>query len=97
MGEMSFGLAASGAAIDLAEDLTAIYLRWFDRSLPGIDNGVDRDPPVRVFVMGENRWRRLEHWPPTGMRSESWFLQPGNGLGREAPAAAEAAHHLRPP
>ena len=27
-------------------------LRWFDRWLKGVDNGVDDDPRVQLFVMG---------------------------------------------
>lgn len=37
---------------DAALDFNAIRLRWFDRWLKGIDNGVDREPRVRLFVMG---------------------------------------------
>lgn len=97
MGEMNFGLAASGAAIDLEEDLTSIHLRWFDRWLKEIDNGVEREAPVRVFVMGENRWRRLDDWSPGATRQEPWFLQQANGLGRQAPAEAQAAHYRYDP
>ena len=43
----------------------AHLIRWFDHFLKGIDNGVDRDPPVRYYVMGAvgepgapgNEWR----------------------------------------
>ncbi len=44
-GEAEFGPAAT---IDIA----AFQRRWFDRRLKGIDNGVDREPRVRIFVMG---------------------------------------------
>ena len=37
---------------DAAIDLNAFELRWFDRWLKGVDNGVDREPPVRIYVMG---------------------------------------------
>ena len=37
---------------DAALDVGAFRLRWFDRWLKGIDNGVDREPPVRIYVMG---------------------------------------------
>jgi hypothetical protein len=37
---------------DAAIDLNAFELRWFDRWLKGIDNGVDREAPVRIYVMG---------------------------------------------
>ena len=36
-------------------------LRWFDRWLKEIDNGVEREPPVRIFVMGGGDGRRTAH------------------------------------
>ena len=49
-GERSFG---TGAGIDYDE----LILRFMDRHVRGLDNGLDREKPVRVFVMGENAWR----------------------------------------
>ena len=34
----------------------ALQLRWYDYWLKGIDNGLDREPPVKLFVMGRNEW-----------------------------------------
>jgi putative CocE/NonD family hydrolase len=49
---------------DAAVDYDDIILRWMDRYLKGVDNGIDREPPVRTFVMGENRLRKRSAWPP---------------------------------
>jgi predicted acyl esterase len=38
-------------------------LKWFDQWLRGIDTGIMREPPVKYWVMGENRWRSAENWP----------------------------------
>ncbi|MDP2949027.1 MAG: CocE/NonD family hydrolase, partial [Chloroflexota bacterium] len=38
-------------------DLDGLHLRWFDYWLKGIDNGIGDEPPVEIFVMGENVWR----------------------------------------
>ena len=38
-------------------------LRWFDYWLKGVQNGMDREPPVRIFVMGQNVWRDEQEWP----------------------------------
>lgn len=38
-------------------------IRWYDYWLKGIDTGVMRDPPIRIFVMGANRWRSEYEWP----------------------------------
>jgi len=48
---------------DAAIDSRKIKLRWFDSQLKGIDNGILQEPPVRIFVMGENVWRVENEWP----------------------------------
>jgi uncharacterized protein len=64
-GEVEFGPAATVDG-NLAEDFFELRRRWFDRWIKGLANGVDEEPPVRVFVMGggsgrRNREGRLEH------------------------------------
>jgi hypothetical protein len=44
-------------------DEIAAQIRWFDYWLKGIQNSVNKDPPVRIFVMGDNKWRDEQHWP----------------------------------
>ena len=56
-------------------DLDGYITRWFDHWLKGIDNGVERDPPVRVFVMGENAWHAEESWPLPQTRFTKYYLQ----------------------
>jgi putative CocE/NonD family hydrolase len=59
-------------------DLRAEELRWFDHWLRGIDTGILAEPPVRVFVMGANRWRTAEDWPIPGTRYvEHYFHSQG--------------------
>ncbi len=67
-GEREFGLAA-------AIDYDNIVLRWMDHYLKGIENGVDREQPVRYFVMGANQWRNSDVWPPPA-RATRYFLAP---------------------
>ncbi|MCC6473489.1 MAG: CocE/NonD family hydrolase [Burkholderiales bacterium] len=38
-------------------------LRWFDHWLHGTATGVMDEPPVKVWVAGENRWRAAHDWP----------------------------------
>ena len=56
VGELDFGESA-----ELNE--TELMFRWFDNQLKGIDNGADTEPPVKIFVMGDNRWRYENEWP----------------------------------
>ena len=66
-GEREFGPTA---AIDYDE----LILRWMDHYVRGIDNGIDREKPVRLFVMGENVWRDEDAWPLQRARLEAFYL-----------------------
>ncbi len=42
------------------------HLRWFDRDLKGVDNGIDREAPIQYYVMGApegRRWQSAWEWP----------------------------------
>src|SRR3954471_25001277 len=67
----SFDLFAPADALDVAE----AQLRFFARHLRGEDNGLDSEPPVRIFVMGENRWRDEDEWPPARAVETAWYLR----------------------
>lgn len=95
VGEVDFGFTASASYMNLTEDLTALQLRWFDRWLKGVENGIDTEPPVRYFSMGENRWRTCEEWPPDADGPAAWNLQPGGGLGPQTPPADGGSSQYR--
>ena len=59
-------------------ELDALELRWFDYWLKGIDNGIMDEPPIRLFVMGENAWRDEYEWPLARTQYESYYLH-GDG------------------
>jgi uncharacterized protein len=48
--------------------------RWFDHYLKGIDNGVDREPPVEIFYMGVNQWQHEQDWPIPGTKYTPYYL-----------------------
>ncbi len=86
-GTIGFGDAAG---MDFIEE----QLRWYDRRLKGIDNGMDDEPPVRIFVMGENVFRHENEWPLARTQYTNYYLHSkggansmyGNGtLSAEAP------------
>ena len=56
LGEVEFGPTA-------VIDMNDYWKSWYDYWLKGIDNGVLKEPPVRIFVMGENVWRYENEWP----------------------------------
>jgi len=55
--------------------LKSVELRWYDYWLKGIDNGMMNEPPVHVFVMGENRWRREQAWPLSQAKEMKYYLR----------------------
>jgi uncharacterized protein len=74
VGQLDFGQAASGAVADVA----GMHIRWFDHWLKGIDNGVPDDPPVRLFVMGDNSWRDENEWPLERTQYTKYYFHSGS-------------------
>ena len=85
VGDLDFGLASSGRFLDCNGDITDYHLRWFDATLKGDEGSLAGEPPVKVFVMGENRWRGYEEWPIPGSHEEKWYLHAGGILSRDEP------------
>ncbi len=52
-------------------------LRWFDHYLKGVDNGIDREPPVEIFYMGVNKWRHEQDWPIPGTKFTPFYIASG--------------------
>lgn len=70
VGGVDFGKAA-------ALDTKQAEIRYFDYWLKGKPNGVNKDAPVRIFVMGVNRWRDEQEWPPARAVSKAFHLHSG--------------------
>lgn len=60
-------------------DYLQLALPWFDHWLKGEANGVENWPPVRTFVMGENRWVERKTWPPAGTHSVPFYVGSRDG------------------
>lgn len=58
-------------------------LRWFDHWLRKIDTDVMREPPVKFWVMGENRWRTATNWPLPGTQWTKLYLNSWERLSAE--------------
>jgi uncharacterized protein len=55
-------------------DTRMLQLRWFDHYLLGRANGVDTEPPVDIFVFGDNRWRHEAAWPLARAVATDWYM-----------------------
>jgi len=79
-------------------DLPAEQARWFDHLLKGEANGIDKEPRVKVFVMGANRWREANDWPIPETKYTPYYFHSGGkansltgdgGLSTTAPQAEQ--------
>jgi putative CocE/NonD family hydrolase len=74
---------------DATLDVNRLRLDWFRHWLQ--DDPAPDLAPVRLFVMGENRWRDEQEWPLARTVYTPWHLRAGGGLGPQAPGESEAA------
>jgi hypothetical protein len=56
-------------------DLVGMHIRWFDHWLKGVDDGVEHEKPVRIFVMGADVWREEEDWPLLDTQYRRYYLR----------------------
>ena len=69
-----------GISGEQAEDFYLTeHLRFYDRYLKGIRNGIDAEPPIYLYVMNGCGWRFEDAWPPArGVLTRYFFA--GNHL-----------------
>lgn len=99
IGDVDFGAASVPKLGDYGN-------RWFDWHLKGIDDGISKEKPVRIFVMGENVYRDEDDWPLARAVSTRFHLHSGgransasgDGLiSRDAPGAEPADRFVYDP
>ena len=73
-GAVRYGPVERAAYHDLIAD-------WYDFALKDQDPGLLGEAPVKVFVLGENRWRHFDAWPPDGERLELLLDSGGRANG----------------
>jgi len=59
------------------------HLRFFDRYLKGIRNGVDTEPPINIYVMHGGGWRLEREWPLARQVLMPYYFNKGNRLAIE--------------
>jgi putative CocE/NonD family hydrolase len=87
-------------AVDFGEKLPidedAMVLRWYDWLLKGEANGVEKEKPVKIFVMGKNEWREEEDWPLARAKNTRYFLHSSGAANGLAPGGAPAGSSAGP-
>jgi uncharacterized protein len=82
VGEVIYGPEASRYALDP----TDLHLTYFDSVLRGTDPDA---APVRIFVMGADRWRDEDAWPLARARTRMLHLRADGGLTWAPPEPGE--------
>ena len=63
-------------------------LKFFDYHLKGIDNGIQNEPRVFYYTLGEEKWKASDVWPPANAVYTTYYLQPDKALSTAKPTAA---------
>jgi putative CocE/NonD family hydrolase len=86
VGDMTF---ADNALIDAPQML----LSWFDYWMKTEDqpSGLQANgAPIKIYVMGENKWRDEQEWPLARTQYRPFYLRADNSLSQSTPAAKGA-------
>jgi len=95
---------------DAALNFNEWRLRWFDRWVRGIENGVEKEGPVRIFVMGGGdgrkskdgrlrhggAWREESAFPLERTKFTPYYLHADGKLGRDKPKPATTTFRFDP-
>jgi hypothetical protein len=55
-------------------------MRFFDRYLKGVKNGLDDEPPILIYVMNGGGWRLEDQWPLGRQKTSNYYFEKGNKL-----------------
>jgi predicted acyl esterase len=67
----------------IVSDFNKEILRFFDRYLKGLRNGIDEEPPIYLYVMNGGTWRFENEWPLERQVAANYYFGDGNTLGSE--------------
>jgi putative CocE/NonD family hydrolase len=87
-GHSNMEMTGRQGPLDFGRQVDTTYVhevtRWYDHHLKGVANGLAEEPPVKLFVMGANRWRYEHEWPLARTRYTDFFLHSGGGANTVA-------------
>ena len=61
------------------------HLRFFDRHLKGVDNSMEDDAPIQIFVMNGEGWRGEEEWPLARAVQQDYYFTEDHGISCKRP------------
>jgi predicted acyl esterase len=74
-----------------------LILRWYDHWLKGIDTGMMKEPPIRIFVQGRNEWRYENEWPLARTKWTKFYLRENASLSESPPLSPHSPHSNEEP
>ncbi len=80
VGEKSFPSSINIGVDRLAE----MSVQWFDQWLRGRETDIVKEKPVKLFVMGENKWKSFDEWPPHRTEFRPWYFASDKGANSVA-------------
>ncbi|WP_249870446.1 CocE/NonD family hydrolase [Oceanobacillus saliphilus] len=98
LGERSFGKNSSGNSIDGKEDITGLHIKWFDYWLKTKHEQLpEEESPVKIFIMGENKWRSEKTWPLERTVYTPYYLREDGMLSEAVPGDEAADSYVHDP
>ena len=80
--------------VEARVDSRMLQLRWFDHYLKDVDNGVDREPPVDIFIAGDNKWRKEKEFPLARTKWTDFYI---HSAGKANGGAGDGTLDTLPP
>lgn len=94
-------------AIFNSRELRLEMLRWYDHWLKDNDTGIMDEPPVNLFIRGDEKYRTEDEWPLKRTQYTKFYLNAGpveaarslnnGGLSQEIPDAKESSFEYEYP
>lgn len=72
-------------------------VRWNDQLLRDGDNGIDKEPSVKTFVMGIDKWSFEDDWPPERVDWTDMHLHSDGQLRTEPANSGQVSWHQPKP
>jgi putative CocE/NonD family hydrolase len=93
---MSYQFRDTDFGSDSQLPVRRLQLEWFDQWLMGKDTPLVSQPPVKVFLMGANKWLEARDWPPAEAHPQSLYLESAghaNSLNGDGKLSERLPHH----
>jgi putative CocE/NonD family hydrolase len=62
-------------------------VRFFDRYLKGVENGIDEEAPIYIYTTGREEWSFVDAWPLPDQVDTPYYFEADGALSTDEPAA----------